>query len=108
MRIRDLIPEEQLNENTELLNENVDKCTANHRVSDEKTLLFLLPGVKFDTYTLAGEFLKSKCAAIVTEDSSRFPSSSSKIIVVKNARLCFSHASSFSLKPESNSPQATT
>ena len=93
MKIRDLIPEEQLRSNTELLAANVDKCTANHRTSDDNALLFLLPGVNFDTYTLASAYSESKCTAIVTEDASKF-SSSEKIIEVKNARLCFAHASS--------------
>lgn len=94
MKIRYLIPQDQLKSDTELLDLNVEHCSANHRTSDEKTLLFLLPGVNFDTYGLKDEYIKSPHAVIVTENASKFQGSHAKIIEVKNARRSFAFASS--------------
>ena len=94
MKIRYLIPEDQLKSNTELLDLNVEHCSANYHTSDEKTLLFLLPGVNFDTYELVNKYIKSPHAAIVTENASKFPNDYPNIIEVKNARESFALASS--------------
>ena len=94
MKIRYLIPQNQLKSDTELLDLSVERCSANYRTSDERTLLFLLPGVNFDTYELKDEYIKSPHAAIVTENASKFQKAHSDIIEVKNARLSFAFASS--------------
>ena len=92
MKISYLIPEEELKSATPLIDGDVQKCSADYRKADGKTLLFLLPGVNFDTYQLIDDYIKSSPFAIVTEDKSKFPDDFSNIIEVKNARKCFSIA----------------
>ena len=94
MKIAYLIPEEELKSVIPLIYEDVQKCSADYRKADEKTLLFLLPGVNFDTYQLTEEYVNSSPFAIVTEDKSKFPDNFKNIIEVKNARRCFSIAMS--------------
>lgn len=94
MKIKSLIPENELKSSILSPNADIDNCTANYKRANEKSLLFLLPGVNFDTYRLAGEYVKRKVAAIVTEDKSRFPKTKIPIIEVKNARRAFAQASS--------------
>jgi len=94
MKIRYLIPEQELKCSSPLIDSEVERCSSDYRKADRKTLLFLLPGVNFDTYTLIDKYIKSSALAIVTEDKSRFPHNLANIIEVKNARKCFAFAMS--------------
>ena len=94
MKIRYLISEDELKAPCSLYDCDVASCTADYRKADGDSLLFLLPGVTFDTYKLTEEYVKSKPFAIVTENASKFPEGSENIIEVKNARRSFAHAMS--------------
>lgn len=94
MRIRDLIPEEELNKECELLSEEVERCASDYRKADKRTLLFLLPGVNFNTYNLVDYYIKSSALAIVSEDRTQFPADFKSVIEVKNARRSFAFAMS--------------
>ena len=94
MKIKNLIPESEYKTPSLHQNKDVSKCSANYKESDEKTLLFLLPGVKFDTYKFVDKYIKSKACAIVTEDISKFPKTKIPLIEVKNARRAFAYAMS--------------
>lgn len=94
MKIRYLIQNEELKNETALLDEEVERCSANFRKADKRTLLFLLPGINFDTYTLIDKYVDSKALAIVTEDASKFGDGYKNIIEVKNARKSFAYAMS--------------
>ncbi len=94
MKISYLIPTDELKEENGLLDSEVENCTADFRKASGKSLLFLLPGVSFDTYTLIDKYVISSPSAIITEDRSKFPDNCLNIIEVKNARKCFSYAMS--------------
>ena len=94
MLIKDLIPECEFNEKKENLNLEITSCSSDYKKADSKTLLFLLPGVNFDTYELVPDFLKSGARAIITENKARFPKSKVPVIEVKSARRAFSYAMS--------------
>lgn len=94
MKISHLIPVEEIKAESSLIYSDAAKCTSDYRKADADSLLFLLPGVNFDTYTLADEYVKSSPLAIVTEDKSKFPKNYTNLIEVRNARKCFSYAMS--------------
>lgn len=94
MKIHDLIPAEQLKGERRLPDNEVERCSSDYRSADKKTLLFLLPGVNFNTYELVSEYIKSSPVAIVTEDASKFPSDFQDIVEVKSARKSFAFAMS--------------
>ena len=68
------------------------KCSSSYIGADKNTLLFLLPGICFDTYELIPKYLNSGAAAIVTECREKFPETDVKIIEVKSARRAFAYA----------------
>ena len=89
MKIKDLIPNLRYSEKSEYGDIDIQYCTSNFRNVKNSTLLFLLPGVNYDTYKLIPEFLKSKPRAIVTEDKNKFSETKIPLIEVKNARKSF-------------------
>ena len=94
MKIKDLIPSEEYNQTIAYEDIDIDFCTNDFKKVKKKTLLFLLPGVNFDTYELIPRFLKSKPQLIVTENKALFPKTKIPLIEVKNARRCFAYAMS--------------
>ena len=93
MKIEDIIPSDEF---TVKKHGGIDvsKCVSNFRCADRSSLLFLLPGITFDTYTIIPKYLKAEPAAIVTEKISEFPKTKIPLIEVKNARRAFAYASS--------------
>ena len=58
MKIDDFIPKEEvISGNTAL---EVERCTSDYRQAKEDSLLFLLPGVSFDTYSIADKYASAK------------------------------------------------
>ena len=98
MLIKDLIPEDEFKSNTDYADTDVKFCTSNYLKVKEKTLLFMLPGVNFDTYELIPDFLKSKPLAIVTECKERFPDTDIPLIEVRSARRAYAFALSAACK----------
>ncbi len=94
MKIKDLIQVGEIIGKLPREFKEITKCTSKYEDASENSLLFLLPGVNYDTYTLIPQYLKSSAYAIVTEDKSRFPKTKKTIIEVKNARRAFSYAMS--------------
>lgn len=94
MKIRYLLADELLKSSDEILELDVSRCTSNFREADDKSLLFLLPGINFNTYSIIDEYTKTKAVAIVTEDASKISDKFQNIIEVRNARKSFAHAMS--------------
>lgn len=94
MLIKELIPSDELICTSSKINLSVESCISDYTKADSKSLLFLLPGVNFNTYELAEKFQKSAPRAIVTENPSAFKKSKIPLIEVKNARRAFAFASS--------------
>ncbi len=94
MKITDLIPETEFKNGAPRCNHNFDNCTSSYKQVTRNTLLFILPGVKFDTYGLAKEFIKSNPSAIIAENKDKFPKTKIPIFEVKNARRAFAFAMS--------------
>lgn len=94
MKIKNLIPETEFTERTDVPDLEIKHCSSNYKKISDKTLLFLLPGVNFDTYELIPQFLKSNPTAIVTENISKFPPCKIPVLEVKSARRAFAHAMS--------------
>ncbi len=94
MKISYLIPHEELIKESHLLELEAERCSANYKNGNHDTLLFLLPGVTFDTYSLIQEYANSNPIAIVTENSEKFKGIYENVIEVKNARKCFAYAMS--------------
>ena len=92
MLIKNLIPEDELKESNENIDIEINLCTSDYKKASCESLLFLLPGVNFDTYELIPHFLKSNPRAIVTEDKKRFPKTKIPLIEVKSARRAFAFA----------------
>lgn len=92
MLIKNLIPDDEFKDINEFCNIDIDFCTSKYKSVKDKTLLFMLPGVSFDTYELVPNFLKSKPSAIVTEDKLRFGETKIPIIEVKSARRAYAFA----------------
>ena len=91
MKLSELIP------NDELITSNIpdidvsdiSSCCNN---STAKTVLFLLPGVNYDTSVFAKDFINASSAAIVCEDISVFGQTDIPLIEVRHARRAYSHA----------------
>ncbi len=94
MKIKHLIPEGEFTQKTPIPDLEIQSCSSNYKKVSGRTLLFLLPGVNFDTYELIPQFLKSNAVAIVTENFSKFPPSKIPILEVKSARRAFAYAMS--------------
>lgn len=94
MKIKNLIPEFEFKNIDKNINLEIKYCTANYKKVEAGCLLFLLPGVNFDTYELVNEYIKSKPDAIITEDSKRFPKTKIPLIEVRSARRAFAYAMS--------------
>lgn len=92
MLVKNLIPEDEFTEKCEFSDLDIEFCTSNYKNVKEKTLLFMIPGVNFDTYELIPLFLKSKPAAIVTEKKFRFGEVKIPIIEVRSARRALAYA----------------
>lgn len=90
MKIKDLIPKEEVLGGN--LGIEVKECTADYKKAREDSLLFLLPGVNFDTYTLSDKYVKAKPRAIVTERAEYFEKAKLPIIRVRSARKAFALA----------------
>ena len=76
----------------EIMLKDVTHITSDFRAANKSSLLFLLPGVNFDTYELIPSFIKSSPMAIVTEDASRFPKTSVPLIEVRSSRRAYAYA----------------
>ena len=63
----------------------IEHCTCDFRTCNEKSLLFMLPGVNFDTKKLLYEYEHSNAAAIITENPELFSGADGRILGVKNA-----------------------
>ncbi len=94
MKIKQLIPSDELKSKLPHDNTDIEFCTSKYEEANSKSLLFLLPGVNYNTYELIPQYLKSNSHAIVTEDKSRFPKTKTPVIEVKNARRAFAYAMS--------------
>ncbi|MBE6635157.1 MAG: UDP-N-acetylmuramoyl-L-alanyl-D-glutamate--2,6-diaminopimelate ligase [Ruminococcaceae bacterium] len=94
MKIKELIPNDEIINIGKYAETDIQNCTSDFRRADKGSLLFLLPGVSFNTYELIPEFLKSSPCAIVTEKISEFPKTRVPLIEVKNARRAFAFAMS--------------
>ena len=92
MLIEHLIPKDEFTKEYDCLNLNIDFCTSDYKKVRKKTLLFLIPGVNFDTYELIPDFVKSNPAAIITEQKHRFGDSKIPIIEVRSARRAYALA----------------
>ena len=93
MKIRDIIPNEELVDDFNIDIE-IESCTSNYKIANKKSLLFLLPGVNFDTYELIPKYIASSPRAIVTESAVRFTNTKIPVIEVKNARRAYAYAQS--------------
>ena len=91
MLIKELLKNEFINDDA-ILDSNVTHITSDYSVANESTLLFLLPGVNFDTYELIPSYIKSSPAAIVTENKSKFPKCKIPLIEVQSARRAYAYA----------------
>ena len=90
MKIDDFIPKEEvISGNTAL---EVERCTSDYRQAKEDSLLFLLPGVSFDTYSIADKYASAKPRAIVSERTDCFVKTKVPVIRVKSARRAFAYA----------------
>ena len=94
MNIKQLIPEKEFTGNQNIPDIEIYNCTSNYKKRGKNTLLFLLPGVNFDTYELIPFYLKSDAAAIITESKDKFPKTKIPIIEVKSARRAYAFAMS--------------
>ena len=90
MKIKDLIPPENIISGNARL--DVVACTFDYKKATEDSLLFVLPGVNFDTYTISDKYIRAKPRAIVTEKTEPFQKSKIPIIRVKSARLAYAYA----------------
>lgn len=70
----------------------IHKCTSDISESTPKSLLFVLPSVRGNTYENSEKFIKSKALAIVTECPEYFTGSPIPIIKVENARSAYAVA----------------
>ncbi len=97
MKIKKLIPADEITDLGKYGETDITDCTSDFRRAGKGSLLFLLPGVNFNTYELIPKYLKAEPSAIVTERISEFPKTKIPLIEVKNARRAFAFAmSSFS------------
>ncbi len=94
MKIKDIIPPDELISKLPFGVKEITSCTSKYEDATENSLLFLLPGIKYDSYKFIPNFLKSPAYAIVTEDKTKFPKTRKIIIEVKNSRRAFSYAMS--------------
>ncbi len=92
MKIKDLIIYDEYKSAAYEESTEVSSCTSDYKKADPNSLLFLLPGVNFDTTQLIPQFIKSAPCAIVCEDASKFSKAKIPLIEVKNARRAYAYA----------------
>ena len=57
MKIKNIIPESEFTDNSDdILETEIKNCTSNYKNANADTLLFLIPGVNFDTYEKIPDF----------------------------------------------------
>jgi UDP-N-acetylmuramoyl-L-alanyl-D-glutamate--2,6-diaminopimelate ligase len=95
MKITNLIPKEEILSITGDSDKSIIDCTSKYQNAHEDSMLFLLPGVNFDTKELIPKFLASRAKIIVTESKSdilKFDIKNKTIVEVKSSRLAYAYA----------------
>ena len=91
MLIKDLLKNEPIDDK-EFLSIDIGNITHDRTKADSNSLLFLLPGVNFDTYELIPEYIAAAPRAIVTENKSLFRKCKIPVIEVSCARVAYAYA----------------